>query len=182
MTRNPTFRLLLAFFFLSPGALLAREKKTVPPLYVFFLDQMTQPADAPSFNGLDERRRGPIFKGALQAVSDAGELPPVIVVNQDIDEPTTTAEKPKVPPGATLLRVFLTQWSNTRAGGFLESELLCRFYVEAMRDGKVTAKLGPYLGRMRYDTTLVTTPENRYAIFGQAARKGIDLMAHDLPR
>lgn len=175
-------RLVCAAFLLPTGGLLARDKKPAPPLYVFFLDQLSPQGAGPSINGLDERRRGPIFKGALQAAAHAGELPPVTVVNQDIDLPTTTVEKPKIPPGATLLRVFLTQWSNTRLGGFSDSELLCRFYVEVVRDGRTVAKLGPYLGRTQYDTTTTTTPEGRYALFGQAARKGIDLMARDLPR
>ena len=60
--------------------------------------------------------------------------------------------------------------------------MLCRFYVEVVRDGRVTTKLGPYLGRTQYDTTAVTTADARYALFGVAARKGIDRMARDLAR
>lgn len=164
------------------GGLQARDKKPAAPLYVFFLDQMPPQGAAPSINGLEERRRGPVFEAALRAASEAGGLPPVTVVNEDIHLPTTTMEKPKVPPGATLLRVFLTQWSNTRLGGFSDSELLCRFYVEVVRDGRTTAKLGPYLGRIPYDATAATTADSRFALFGTAARKGIDLMAHDLAR
>lgn len=151
------------------------------PLYVFFLDQLPPQGAGPSVNGLDERRRGPVFAAALQAAAKAGDLPPVTVVNHDITLPTTRQEKPPLlPPNATLLRVYLTQWSNTSQGGFADSEILCRFFVEVVRDGRTVSKLGPYLGRTRYDTTGTATADDRYQQFGQAARAGIGQMARDL--
>ena len=162
-----SFCLLPSAFCLSP----ARRA----PVYVFFLDQLPPQGAGPSINGLDERRRGPVFRAALEAAAKAGELPPVTIINQDIDLPTTRAEKPSpVPPGATLLRVYLTQWSRTRIGGFSDSEILCRFFVEEVRDGRTVKKLGPFLGRTTDDA------ENRYQTFGNAARDGIAQMARDL--
>ena len=50
-----------------------------------------------------------------------------------------------------------------------------------VRDGRVVAKPGPYLGRIRYDSTTTSTAEERYRDFQDCARQAIDAMAHDLP-
>ena len=133
-----------------------------PPLYVHFIDQLPPQADAPSFNGLEERRRGPIFAEALQSASRAKELAPVIVTNPDIHLYSPKNDEANVPAGATLLRVYLTRWNSDGIGGFAVDEVRCRFFVEIVRDGRTVAKSGPFLGRVPYSLTEATTVAGRY--------------------
>lgn len=174
---------LLALFgaLLAPTGLSARTEKR-PPLYVSFIDQLPAQGEFTQINGLDERRRGPLFQQALNAVVGAHELGPVVLINHNLSLPSTRSEEPPVPPGATLVRVYLTQWSNFGLGGYAADEVLCRIFVEVVRDGKTVAKLGPFLGRNPYTLTEMTTADGRYLVFRDAARIALGDMAHALPR
>ena len=180
--RRGCWLLLAAVFGLAAPVKVPAQPAKRAPLYVSVLDQLQQTGDSPAINALDERRRGPAFAAVLQAAAKAGELPQVIIVNQDIDMPSTVLDERPVPPGATLARVFVTQWSSTRIGGFAQSEVLCRIFVELVRDGHRVAKLGPFLGRTLYDLTAVTTVDDRQFQFEAAARLAVDGMARGLPR
>ena len=177
--RLPAVLTLLLALGLLP---LASGRADRPPLYVHFIDQTDTGGEGPAVNGLEARRRGPVFQAALDSAAKAKTLPPVRVTNADIHLYSPKSDEPRLPPGATLARVYLTQWSITRLGGFADAELLCRFFVEVVRDGHVIATPGPYLGRIRYDTTTTSTPEDRYRDFQDCARQAIDALAHDLPR
>ena len=166
---------------LAPMGLSARPEKRAP-LYVSFIDQLPAQGEFVPINGLDERRRGPVFQQALNAVVGAHELAPVILINRNLSLPSTRAEEPPVPPGATLVRVYLTQWSNFGLGGYAVDEVLCRIFVEVVRDGKTVAKLGPFLGRNDYTLTEMTTADGRYLVFRDAARMALNDMARALPR
>ena len=156
------------------------EHRKADALYVSFLDQLPPQGVGPSINGLDERRRGPIFQSALNAASAAGELPRLVFVNRDISLPSTQAEEGPVPPGGTLVRIYLTQWSRTRLGGFATSEILCRIFAEVVRDGRRVKRLGPFLGRETYDQTTTATGSDRYAQFEKTARLAVDALARQL--
>ncbi len=152
------------------------------PLYVHFIDQLSPEAGTPSFNGLEERRRGPLFQEALQTASKAHELGPVIVTNPDIHLYSPKSDESNVPSGATLVRVYLTRWDTNGVGSFIADEVQCRIFVEVVRDGHTVAKSGPFLGRIPYSLTEATTSMGRYAMFRDAARQAIDEMARTLPR
>jgi hypothetical protein len=157
--------------------------KTPPPpsLYVSFIDQTSPQTGGPAVNRLDERRRGPIFAAALQQSVQAGKLPPISIINRDLSMPSTLLDEPKVPAGKTLARIYLTQWSQTRLGGIADTEILCRFYVDVVRDGQVKSKLGPFFasGTLNVDFPL---PEDLWAQYQAVARKAIDNMALALTR
>ncbi len=167
---------LLFTLALLPG--IAQARPTVQaPLYVSLIDQLPPQVDGPSFNGLDERRRGPIFAAAFRQVSKAGKLPPATIINRDLSLPATVPDEPKIPAGTRLVRIYLTQWSQTRLGGVADTRILCRFYVELLRDNRVEKKLGPFFAQPRFDTIQVVTPEDRWAQFQDAARVAIEEMA-----
>ena len=180
VTRMKTLALILALA-LAPLAASARPS-IKPPFYVSLIDQLPPQVAGPSINGLDERRRGPIFAAALRQASDAGKLPPVTMVNRDLSIPATTADEPKVQAGAPLVRIYLTQWSQTRLGGIADTRILCRFYVELRRDSRVEKKLGPFFAQPRFDMIRVVTPEDRWAQFQAAARMAIEEMAAALAK
>ena len=162
-----------------PDGLQARlENRT--PVYFSFIDHLIPQGDGPAINGLDERRRGPAFERVLRAAADAGELPPVIMANKDISLPSTRYDERSVPSGATLIRLYLTQWCETRLGGFAVSEVQCRVFVEVVHAGRPVSKLGPYLGRTGYDMAEMTTSESRRLQFEAAARQAVDAMARGL--
>ena len=165
--------------FLLPPAVQARPPRPVPtPWRVFLVDQLPTANLGPALNGLNERRRGPVFDAALQEVVREGKLPPVVVLNRDLSLPATVADEPPAPAGAPVLRIYLTQWSQTPLGGLADTEVLCRLFVEQRRDGKTTGKLGPFLARVRYDTTTATgRADVRSAQFQAAAREAIEQMA-----
>jgi hypothetical protein len=145
-----------------------------PALYVSFIDQLP-PQVGPSINGLDERRRGPIFARALQQCVNAGKLPTLVVINPDLGLAQSLADEPKVPAGKTLLRIYLTQWSHTRSGGPADTEILCRFFAEVVRDGHVQKKLGPFFARKIYNVD-IDTPEERWAQYQGVALAAINEM------
>ena len=60
-------------------------------------------------------------------------------------------------------------------------EVQCRIFVEMVRDGRTVAKSGPFLGRVPYSLTEMTTASGRYTVFRDAARQAIDEMARTLP-
>ncbi len=152
-----------------------------PPLYVHFIDQLPPQIDAPAFNGLEERRRGPLFQEALQSASMAHELAPVIVTNPDIHLYSPKSDEPNLPAGATLLRVYLTRWSTDGIGGFVADEVRCRIFAEVVRGGRTVAKIGPFVGRVPYALTEATTNQGRYSVCRDAARQAVDQMAQTLP-
>ena len=75
------------------------------------------------------------------------------------------------------MRVYLTQWSRTRLGGIADTEILCRFSVERLRDGRVEEKLGPFFAHKRYDVVTTATPQDVWAQYQEAARLAIEQMA-----
>lgn len=180
---NLTRRLVAALGFLLlavPASARPRQPPPSPPtpLYVLFIDQLAPQGAGPAVNGLDERRRGPLFAAALQQVVREGEFPaPLTVINQDLSLPATVASEPKVPRGATLVRIYLTQWSQTAQGGVADTEVLCRFYVETLRGGRVTGELGPFFARQRLDVTGATQPQERWRQYQAAARQSLMQMA-----
>ena len=184
--RRQTFLplLLWSFVFLPPGAR-AEPKHPAPPpqpLHVFLIDQLPPQGLGPSLNGLDERRHGPLFNDALQQAVRDGKLPPIEVVNQDLSVPDTLASEPKVPKGATLLRIYLTQWEQTPLGGPADNEIFCRFYAEVVRAGRVTRKLGPFFARQPLNALTPDRAEDRWSQYRAVARKAIVQMAKALPR
>jgi hypothetical protein len=152
-----------------------------PPIHVSFIDQIS-PQFGPAINGLEERRRGPIFNAALQQVAQEGNLPPVVVINKDLSLPSTVLGEPKLAAGTQLVRIYLTQWSQSRLGGVADTEILCRFFVEIVRDGHVGKKLGPFFTRRTYDVVSVARPEDRWAQYQAAARAAIEEMAAALKK
>ena len=170
--------LLAALFTLTLLPVAARaHPKIQTPFYVSLIDQLSPQLNGPSINGLEERRRGPIFAAALRQVSDAGKLPPMTIINRDLTIPATVPDEPKLPAGARLVRIYLTQWSQTRLGGIADTEVLCRFFVEVRRDGRVEKKLGPFFSRKQYDTVTATTAPEFWAQYQASARLAIEQMA-----
>lgn len=147
------------------------------PLTVFLVDQLRPQGMGPAVNGLGERRRGPLFIAALQQVRQADKLSPATVLNPDLSLPATESETPRTPPGATLVRITLTEWSETRLGGVADTEVLCRIFVQVLRDGEVVQSSGPFLGRHRFDFVTATTGvAERWEQFQIAARQAITEM------
>ena len=151
--------------------------KPLEPLDISLIDQLPPQVGGPAFNGLNERRRGPIFAAALRQVAAEGKLPPLTIINRDLTLPTTLADEPKAAPGALLVRITLTQWSQTRLGGIADTEVLCRFFVEVLRAGRVEKKLGPFFARKQYDTVTATTAPEFWAQYQASARQAIEQMA-----
>ena len=153
------------------------SKASAPPaLYVSFIDRTSPQTKGPAINGLDERRRGPIFAAALQQCVQEGKLPRVIMVNKDLSVPSPVANERPVPAGKTLLRIYLTQWSHTLLGGIADTEILCRFDVEVLQDGRVKKKLGPFFAQDTFAPDF-TSPQDRWAQFQKVALKAIRQMA-----
>ncbi len=172
--------LAFAILWLVPLDTRARAKdlpRTQEPVRVSLIDQLPPQTSGPAFNGLDERRRGPIFAAALRQVADEGKLPPVIVINRDLNIPATVPDEPKLPPGTRLVRIYLTEWSRTRLGGIADTEILCRFYVERLRDGRLEKKLGPFFAHKQYDVVTTATPQDVWAQYQEGARLAIEQMA-----
>ena len=176
--------LLWSLAFLPSGARAEPGRHAPPPqpLYVFLIDQLPLQGIGPSFNGLDERRHGPLFNDALQQAVHEGRLPPLEIVNKDLSVPDTLASEPRVPPGATLVRIYLTQWKQIPLGGPADSEIFCRFYAEVLRDGHVTQKLGPFFARQPLNALTPDRAEDRWSQYRSVARKAILQMAKALPR
>ena len=176
--------LLWSLAFLPPGAHAEPARQAPPPrpLYVFLIDQLPPQGLGPSINGLDERRRGPMFNDALQQAVRDGKLPPIEVVNKDLSVPDTLASEPGAPRGATLVRIYLTQWEQTPLGGPADNEVFCRFYAEVLRDGHVTRKLGPFFARQPLNALTPDRAEDRWSQYRAVARKAILQMAKALPR
>ena len=163
-----------------PSGAWARSRevpRSQTPLHLSLIDQLAPQVSGPAFLGLDERRRGPIFDAALRQVVAEGKLPPVVLINRDLSIPATTADEPKVAPGVTLVRIYLTQWSQTPLGGIADTEILCRIFVEIRRDGRVEKKLGPFFAHPRFDPVTTATPQDRWAQYQRAARRAIEQMA-----
>lgn len=156
---------------------LAAVPRAAPSLQISLIDQMPPQGNAPAFQGLDERRRGPIFAAALRQVSAEKKLPMPVVINRDLSIPATVDDEPKVAPGTRLMRIYLTQWSRTPQGGPADTEILCRFFVELRRDGQVEKKLGPFFARQPFDTVTPATPQERWAQYQAVATQAIKEMA-----
>ena len=169
---------LLAWLFLALVPVVAQARpKTPPPLDISLIDQLPPQISGPAFNGLNERRRGPIFAAALRQVVDEGKLPPLTIINRDLTMPAKVPDEPKLPAGTRLVRITLTQWSQTRLGGIADTEVLCRFFVEVLRDGRVERKLGPFFSQKQYDTVTATTAPEFWAQYQGSARLAIERMA-----
>ena len=170
---------VLGLFLLLPTAAPAQARPPAPaPLYVHLIDQLAPQGAGPAVNGLDERRRGPLFVAALRQVVREGELPaPLIVINQDLSLPDTLAGEPGVPPGAVLVRIYLTQWSQTAQGGVADTEVLCRFFVETLRGGRVTGKSGPFFARQRLDVAGASQASERWDQYQAVAHQALVRMA-----
>ena len=158
-----------------------RPAPSSQPLSVFLIDQLPPQGIGPAFNGLDERRRGPLFEGALQRVVRDGKLPPLKIINPDLSLIDTLASEPKVPAGATLVRIYLTQWERTRLGGPAENEIFCRFFAEIVHDGRVTQKLGPFFARQRFDQSAADTAQQHWSQYQAVAAKAMAQLGTKLP-
>jgi hypothetical protein len=185
MLKN-AFRFLpfLAALWVAPMPAGARTKPAPAapaPLYISLIDQLSLQTRGPASNGLEDRRQGPIFAAALQQGVKEGKLPPIVIVNRDLSIPATVLDEPKIPAGKTLVRIYLTQWSQTRLGGIADTEIVCRFFVEVLKDGRVTRKLGPFFASTTYDRVSVALPEDRWAQYQGVALKAIEEMAAALP-
>ena len=151
------------------------------PLNVFLIDQLPPQGIGPAFNGLDERRRGPLFGDALQQAVRDGKLPQIKIINANLSLLETLSSEPKLPAGATLVRIYLTQWGRTPLGGPAESEILCRFFVEVAHDGCVTRKLGPFFARQVFDTSTADTAQEHWAQYQAVAKKAAAQLGKALP-
>ena len=145
------------------------------------IDRTSPQAGQFAVNGLDERRRGLIFGAALRQVMQAGKLPPAVIINRDLSIPATVPDEPRLPAGQTLLRIYLTQWSQTALGGIADTEILCRFYAEILRDGQVRKKLGPFFARGTYDLVL-GSPTSRWSQYQRVAQTALEKMGAALSR
>ena len=141
------------------------------------IDRLGPQGLGPAFQTLDERRRGPLFAAALAQVSQAGKLPPVTVVNRDLSLASAAPDERKLAAGTTLVRIYLTDWTQTRQGGPADTEILCRFYGEVLHDGQVERKLGPFFARRVFNTTTAARPQDRWEQFQAVARQAIEQLA-----
>ena len=169
----------LAVFLLASTPLPAAPRAATP-LQISLIDQLLPQGTAPAFQGLDERRRGPIFAAALRQVSAEGKLPTLVIINRDLDLPATVPDEPKVAPETRWVRLYLTQWRQTPLGGIADTEILCRFFVELRRNGHLEKKLGPFFARKRFDTVTAVTPQDRWAQYQTVAKLAIEEMAVSL--
>ncbi len=151
-----------------------------PPLLVSLVDRLGPQGLGPAFQTLDERRRGPLFAAALAQVSQAGKLPPVTVINRDLSLASAAPDESELAAGTRLVRIYLTDWTQTRQGGSADSEILCRFYAEVRYDGRVERKLGPFFARRALDTTTAARPQDRWVQYQAVARQAIEQMAEML--
>ena len=175
--RAPGLALAFCFLTIAASARAKPDSRVQTPLYVYLIDQTFPQVAGPAINGLDERRRGPIFGAALQQAAHEGKLPPVVISNKDLSLPSTVLSEPRIPAGQELARIYLTQWSQTRLGGIADTEILCRFFVEIIRDGHVTRKLGPFFARKTCDVVVISRPEDRWAQYQDVAVKALEEMA-----
>ena len=76
-----------------------------------------------------------------------------------------------------MIRIFLTQWSQTSLGSAADTEILCRFFVVRVRDGQPISKLGPFLGRARYEVALVPRYQENLDTYRAAARRALEQLA-----
>ena len=155
----------------------APRPRAAPPLLVSLIDRLGPQGLGPAFQTLDERRRGPLFAAALAQVSQAGKLPPVTVVNRDLSLASAAPDERKLAAGTTLVRIYLTDWTQTRQGGPADTEILCRFYAEVLHDGQVERKLGPFFARRVFNTTTAARPQDRWEQFQAVARQAIEQLA-----
>ena len=177
------FLLFPSVFLLSTVSLQAGSPSSAhpaPSLYVSFIDQTSPNTFGPVVNRLDERRRGPIFAAAMQQSVQAGKLPPFVIINRDLSLPSTVVDEPKIPAGKALVRIYLTQWSQTRLGGSADTEIVCRFYVEILRAGLVRSKLGPFFARGTENVDF-SLPEDLWTQYQGVALKAINDLAAALP-
>ena len=144
---------------------------------ISLIDQLPPQGNAPSFQGLDERRRGPLFGEVLRKVSAEGKLPPAEIINRDLSLPATVADEPPVAPGTPLVRIYLTQWSQTTLGGIADTEILCRFFVERRLGGRLEKKLGPFFARRSFNTVAAATPQDRWSQYQTVAKFAVEKMA-----
>ncbi len=168
-----------AVFLLLTASVHAGAPASAPPspsLYVSFIDQTSPNTFGPVVNRLDERRRGPIFAAAMQQSVQAGKLPPFVIINRDLSMPSTVLDEPKMPAGKSLVRIYLTQWSQTGLGGIADTEIVCRFYVEILRDRKVQNKLGPFFATA-IENVDFALPQGLWSQYQGVALKAIDEMA-----
>ncbi len=158
------------------------QKAAGEPLRFSLIDQLPPEVGSTAINSIEERRRLVVFNAALQTVVREGKLPSAELIN---NEPALRAgidsERPQ-PPGTLITRIFLTQWSQTRLGGTADTEVLCRFFVEEVRDGHRVAKLGPFFSRVNLNLALAPRYEEMLAIYRTAAVKALEQMAVKLPR
>ena len=184
--RRPSVSLCLllwmpGFFPLAAHAGPERPAPSPRPLCVFLIDQLPPQGIGPAFNGLDERRRGPLFGEVLQRAARGGKLPPLGIVNPDLSLIDTLASESKVPADATLWRIYLTQWEKTPLSGPAQSEILCRLFVEVVHAGRVTQKLGPFFARQPFDTSTADTAQQRWVQYQAVAAKAVAQMGRAMP-
>ena len=174
-----TFAATLVIFL--AGISLGKSREAREPLHFSLIDQLPPEFGTTAFNSIEERRRFPVFGAALQDVVRAGKLPPAELINREVDlRAGITSEKPQ-PPGTLVIRVFLTQWAQTAIGGATNSETLCRFFVEEVRDGMRVAKLGPFFSRVPSNESLAPLYQQRLATYQAAARVALTDLAAKLP-
>ena len=173
--------LAAALLFLLAGTDRGRCRGMDASLRFSLIDQLSPEAGTTAFNSIEERRRLPVFNAALQEVVRAGKLPPAEMINREADLRAGIASENPQPAGTVVVRVFLTQWAQTAIGGATNSEVLCRFFVEEVRDGKRLMKLGPFFSRVPGDESLAPLYQQRIASYQTAARVALEALAAKLP-
>lgn len=154
------------------------------PLHFSLIDQLpSQPiTGATAFNSLEERRRLPVLDAALQDLVREGRLPGAILINKSAElRAGLSSEKPQR-PGTVIVRIFVTQWAQSPLGGPADTEILCRMFVEEVRDGNRLAAFGPYLGRARREIALAAPAQNELRAYQAAAREALAQFAGRLQR
>lgn len=155
-----------------------KRTATAEPLRFSLIDQLpSQGGAATAVNSIEERRRLATFDAALQDVVREGKLKPAVLINNEPDLRSGIGSEQPQPPGTLIVRIFLTQWSQTRLGGSADTEIVCRFRVEEMRDGHRVASLGPFFSRVHDDIALVPSSQDGLATYRTAARQALEQLA-----
>lgn len=149
------------------------KPKASETLHFSLIDQLPTSV----LNSLAERRRLAVFNAALQDVVREGRLPPAALINKEPELRSGIGSEIPQPPGTLIVRVFLTQWAETNLGGPADTEILCRVFVEEVRDKQRVAKFGPFFSRVRFDIASAPLYKDRLATYQAAARDTLEQLA-----
>lgn len=180
--------LLTGVLLLSDGGAVARAAgnrrtpKALVNITICFslIDQLPPQLNVTAINSIEERRRLATFDAALQDVVREGKLGRSELINNEAGLRSGTGSEKPQPAGTSVTRIFLTQWSQTALGNGADTEILCRFFAETMRDGQRIAKLGPFLGRTRYDVAFAPHYRDNLDAYRAAARDALEQLALSL--